>query len=55
MNSHTSRVGAMSWNTHILTSGSRSGQIVHNDVRQKEHIVATIQSHTQEVLTKTYT
>lgn len=49
MNSHSSRVGAMSWNSHILTTGCRNGQLVHNDVRQREHIVGTIQSHTQEV------
>lgn len=49
MNSHSSRVGAMSWNNHILTTGSRNGQLVHNDVRQREHIITTIQSHTQEV------
>jgi len=51
MNSHSSRVGAMSWNSHILTTGCRNGELVHNDVRQREHIVGTIQSHTQEVCT----
>lgn len=49
MNSHSCRVGAMSWNSHILTTGSRNGQLVHNDVRQRDHMVGMIQSHTQEV------
>jgi len=54
MNSHSSRVGAMSWNSHILTTGCRNGELVHNDVRQKEHVVGTIQSHTQEVCANPY-
>jgi cell division cycle protein 20 (cofactor of APC complex) len=54
MNSHSSRVGAMSWNNHILTTGSRNGQLVHNDVRHREHIITIIQSHTQEVNTIQY-
>lgn len=49
MNGHTSRVGALAWNSFIVSSGSRDGTIVHHDVRQREHCVATIVGHTQEV------
>nr|GEZ49469.1 cell division cycle 20.2, cofactor of APC complex-like [Tanacetum cinerariifolium] len=46
---HQSRVGAMDWNNHILTTGGMDGQIVNNDVRVREHIVETYAGHHQEV------
>lgn len=46
---HDSRVGAMDWNEHILTSGSKSGLIVNSDVRVQDHCVGTLRGHTQEV------
>ncbi|PWA49238.1 WD40 repeat-containing protein [Artemisia annua] len=46
---HQSRVGAMDWNNHILTTGGMDGQIVNNDVRVREHIVETYSGHHQEV------
>ncbi|KAF7281985.1 cell division cycle 20 protein fzy [Rhynchophorus ferrugineus] len=49
MDGHSARVGSLAWNSYILSSGCRSGQIIHHDVRQREHIVATISAHTQEV------
>ncbi|KAF7993027.1 hypothetical protein HCN44_005808 [Aphidius gifuensis] len=50
MNGHASRVGSLAWNGHVITSGCRSGQIIHHDVRQREHIIATIpNAHAQEV------
>lgn len=49
MVSHSSRVGALSWNNHILSSGSRNGHIHHHDVRVAQHHVATLSGHTQEV------
>lgn len=49
MKSHTSRVGSLSWNQHILTSGSRSGEIHHHDVRVAKHHVGTLKLHVQEV------
>uniref|UniRef100_A0A4W5LZQ4 Cell division cycle 20 homolog n=1 Tax=Hucho hucho TaxID=62062 RepID=A0A4W5LZQ4_9TELE len=33
MASHTARVASLSWNNHVLSSGSRSGHIHHHDVR----------------------
>ncbi|CAG9769326.1 unnamed protein product [Ceutorhynchus assimilis] len=49
MNGHSARVGSLAWNSFILTSGSRSGQLIHHDVRQKEHVLATVPAHTQEI------
>ncbi|KAJ3511040.1 hypothetical protein NLJ89_g4332 [Agrocybe chaxingu] len=31
---HTQRIGALAWNTHVLSSGSRDRQVHHRDVRE---------------------
>ncbi|XP_076280648.1 cell division cycle protein 20 homolog isoform X1 [Lasioglossum baleicum] len=49
MNGHAARVGSLSWNSHILSSGCRAGQIVHHDVRQRDHVISSINAHSQEV------
>ncbi|KAL0966133.1 hypothetical protein UPYG_G00291320 [Umbra pygmaea] len=49
MASHTARVGSLSWNNHILSSGSRSGLIHHHDVRVANHHIFTLSAHCQEV------
>ncbi|KZC11004.1 PREDICTED: cell division cycle protein 20 homolog [Dufourea novaeangliae] len=49
MNGHAARVGSLSWNSHILTSGCRAGQIAHHDVRQRDHLLSSINAHAQEV------
>ncbi|KAK2848571.1 hypothetical protein Q5P01_008405 [Channa striata] len=49
MAGHTARVGSLSWNKHILSSGSRSGQIHHHDVRKANHRIFTLTDHSQEV------
>lgn len=49
MASHTARVGSLSWNDHILSSGARSGHIHHHDVRVAEHHIGTLSGHSQEV------
>ncbi|XP_058659984.1 LOW QUALITY PROTEIN: cell division cycle protein 20 homolog [Ammospiza caudacuta] len=49
MISHCARVGTLSWNSYILSSGARTGHIHHHDVRVAEHHVATLAGHTQEV------
>ncbi|XP_022103253.1 cell division cycle protein 20 homolog [Acanthaster planci] len=49
MDGHAARVGSLSWNEFILTSGSRTGKIHHHDVRVADHHVATLDCHTQEV------
>nr|XP_020451556.1 cell division cycle protein 20 homolog [Monopterus albus] len=49
MTSHTARVCSLSWNDHILSSGSRSGHIHHHDVRVADHHIFTLTGHSQEV------
>jgi cell division cycle 20, cofactor of APC complex len=49
MDGHSDRVGAMSWNRHVLSSGSRDTTIVNHDVRVARHNVATMSTHKQEV------
>lgn len=49
MEAHQARVGALAWNSCIVTSGSRDGSIIHNDVRIREHRIQTLNGHTQEV------
>lgn len=49
MNGHAARVGSLAWNHHVLTSGCRTGQIIHHDVRQRDHVICTIDAHAQEV------
>eukprot|EP00057_Strongylocentrotus_purpuratus_P012072 XP_011666546.1 PREDICTED: LOW QUALITY PROTEIN: cell division cycle protein 20 homolog [Strongylocentrotus purpuratus] len=46
---HPTRVGSLAWNSYILSSGGRSGNIHHHDVRIAEHLVASNDGHTQEV------
>lgn len=49
LTSHSSRVCSLSWNAHMLSSGSRSGQVHHHDVRVVDHHVGTLVAHQQEV------
>ncbi|KAK4169160.1 putative fizzy-related protein [Cladorrhinum sp. PSN259] len=46
---HTARVGALAWNTHILTSGSRDRSIYHRDVRAPDPWLKKLVGHKQEV------
>uniref|UniRef100_UPI00398F071F cell division cycle protein 20 homolog n=1 Tax=Pristiophorus japonicus TaxID=55135 RepID=UPI00398F071F len=49
MHSHSSMVGALNWNDHILSSGSRFGSIHHHDVRIAQHHVGTLCGHNSQV------
>lgn len=49
MSGHTARVGALAWNEHILTSGSRDRSILHRDVRQPDQYFRKLVGHKQEV------
>ena len=44
-----SRVGAMCWNGAVLSTGSKSGMIINNDVRIAEAQIGTLMGHSQEV------
>ncbi|KAJ3091155.1 hypothetical protein HK102_001511 [Quaeritorhiza haematococci] len=46
---HTTRVGVLSWEKHLLSSGSRDGSIWNHDVRVADHKVAELIGHTSEV------
>ncbi|KAL4926975.1 WD40 repeat domain-containing protein [Aspergillus undulatus] len=46
---HTNRVGALAWNDHILTSGSRDRHIFHRDVRSPDQYLRRLSGHKQEV------
>ncbi|XP_055049756.2 cell division cycle protein 20 homolog [Misgurnus anguillicaudatus] len=49
MDGHSARVGCLSWNHHILSSGSRSGMIHQHDVRVADHHIDTYGGHSGEV------
>ena len=49
MDGNSERVGALSWNRHILSTGGRDSIVVNHDVRVARHKVATISGNTQEV------
>jgi len=49
MDGHSDRVGSLSWNRHMLSSGGRDSIVVNHDVRVARHNVSTFSSHTQEV------
>lgn len=49
MTGHTARVGALAWNEHILTSGSRDRLIYHRDVRAPDQFLTRLIGHKQEV------
>lgn len=49
LNGHSARVGAMAWNSHILTTGSRDNAVINHDVRVQHHVVGKMLQHTQEV------
>lgn len=49
MTGHTARCSSLSWNRHILTSGSRDRTILHRDVREPAHYIKRLEYHKQEV------
>lgn len=46
---HSGRVGCLSWNNHILSSGSKDNTIIHHDVRIQQNVIGRMSHHTQEV------
>lgn len=49
MTGHSARVGALAWNDHVLTSGSRDRLIYHRDVRSPDQYLRRLAGHKQEV------
>jgi cell division cycle protein 20 (cofactor of APC complex) len=46
---HSARVGALAWNNHVLSTGSKDNTIMHHDVRIQQHVIGRMAHHTQEV------
>ncbi|XP_077248136.1 cell division cycle 20.2, cofactor of APC complex-like [Tasmannia lanceolata] len=46
---HSDRVGSLSWNGSILSSGGRDSKIFNHDVRINNHIISRLDAHEQEV------
>ncbi|XP_078440022.1 cell division cycle 20.2, cofactor of APC complex-like [Wolffia australiana] len=46
---HQGRVGALSWNGHVLSTGGVDGLVVNHDVRVRAHAIRTHRGHQQEV------
>lgn len=49
MRGHTARVGALAWNSYVLSTGSRDRTIYHRDVRVPDHSIRSLHAHRQEV------
>lgn len=49
MKGHAARVGALAWNNHVLSSGSRDANIFNHDVRIAQHHIKTLKAHQQEI------
>ncbi|KAH9302033.1 hypothetical protein KI387_013616 [Taxus chinensis] len=49
MRGHSSRVGSLAWNTHVLSSGSKDSLIINHDIRIRNHIVSKFEGHKLEV------
>lgn len=49
MDGHSGRISSLTWNQHLITSGSKDSNIVNHDVRIQAHNVSTFSGHSQEV------
>jgi cell division cycle protein 20 (cofactor of APC complex) len=45
MRGHQARVSSLSWNSFLLSSGGKDGQILNHDVRIAKHHISTLQGH----------
>lgn len=49
LSGHGGRVSSLSWNSYILSSGSKDTEIINHDVRSSNHIISRLKGHSQEV------
>ncbi len=49
LHGHTNRVGAISWNSTILSTGSRDKTILHRDLRANTSFINKLIGHKQEI------
>lgn len=46
---HDSRIGALAWNDHTVSTGSRDKNILHRDIRSDADYESKLESHKQEI------
>jgi cell division cycle protein 20 (cofactor of APC complex) len=46
---HGARVGALSWNNHVLSTGCKDSHIRNFDVRIRDALISVYSNHTNEV------
>lgn len=47
---HQTRIASQAWSQHVLTSGSRMGNLYHSDVREAKHLVSKqTNTHSAEI------
>ncbi|CEP08699.1 hypothetical protein [Parasitella parasitica] len=49
MTGQNCRIGVLSWDKHLVSSGGRDGSIFHHDVRMAKHTVRQLYGHADEV------
>ena len=49
MDGHFGRVGVLTWNDKLLSSGSRDKKILHRDVKSSSNYIAKLIGHSQEI------
>ncbi|CAG8783846.1 15976_t:CDS:2 [Dentiscutata erythropus] len=49
MKGHIQRVGALSWNSYVVSSGGRDRMIYHRDIRSQNDFTTKLSGHRQEV------
>lgn len=49
MQGHSSRIGAVAWNSNIFSSGSRDKTILHRDLRVSHPFISKLVGHKQEI------
>lgn len=49
MEGHRSRVGALAWNSSMLSSGSRDKSVLQRDPRVEQDFVSKLNGHKSEV------
>ncbi|CAG8586694.1 19333_t:CDS:2 [Dentiscutata erythropus] len=49
MSGHTARVGVLTWNKYLVSSGCKDGSIWHHDTRVAQHKIAELLDHASEV------
>jgi cell division cycle 20-like protein 1 (cofactor of APC complex) len=49
LHGHSNRVGSISWNSTILSTGSRDKTILHRDIRCSSPFISKLTGHKQEI------